>query len=210
MSDVLVSADRQLRETLHILQSEYGARKAAFERDIAPLRQRIKGIEMAMAPSLPQGEDVLPAEGVPPLLREREVTQPTVVLTPPSTRELVRQVRGLTHSEALIVIAQANGGMLLTAPAKAIMLEAGLVKGNPKNALGHIFQLLRESSRFEKHGYWFQKIRPGEYRLLSTDTNVSAQDDSNMLMESALLGTPASAPHPPGIDFISVEDSGTS
>lgn len=210
MSDFIVSTDRQLREMLHRLQSEYDARHAAFERDISLLRQRIKGIEIALAPSLPEGgDDVRPVERVLPFQREREVTRPTTVPPPTSTRDLTRKIRGLTHPEALIMIAQENGGVLLTAPAKAIMLEAGLVRGNPKNALGHVFQLIKDSSRFEKFGYRFEKINPGEYRLLPAGFGVSTQDDSNA-QEEPSLGTPASAPHPMGTDFITVDNPRTS
>lgn len=202
MSDAIASADRHLREALHLLQSEYDGRQTAYEREIAPLRQRIRAIEVALSPSPPIGiDDSRHTERALSLSPERAVLRP--IASPTSPRDVARKIRGLTQPEALIRIAQEQGGVLQTALAKAILLDAGLIRGNPKNALGHVFQLLKNPDRFEKFGYRFEKIKPGEYRLMPTESKRPSQHDNDQ--EELPLGTPASAPHLPGIDFITVE-----
>lgn len=106
--------------------------------------------------------------------------------TPPSY-QLARRLQGLTHNEALMLIAKENGGTIRPADAKDILIAAGLTKGKPRNVATHVYHLLSRSEQFEH-------VSPGTFRL------VEWPDD-----ESGTLGTPASAPHPPGIDFITVE-----
>ena len=47
---------------------------------------------------------------------------------------------------------------------KRIMIEAGLVKGNPRNAAPHIYSLLRDSSKFK----W---VAPGTFELMNGTDN---------------------------------------
>jgi hypothetical protein len=66
-------------------------------------------------------------------------------------------LHGLSQRDALIRIAAANKGLLITRAAKSLMLRAGLIK-NAKNASPIIFNIIAKSGLFERIG-------PGEYQM---------------------------------------------
>jgi len=72
---------------------------------------------------------------------------------------LVERVRGKTHVQALITIADANNGKVRIRDAKRIFLSAGLKK-NPRTASPGITSTLSRSPHFEPSG-------KGEYTLVS-------------------------------------------
>lgn len=92
-----------------------------------------------------------------------------------------RKLRGLTHIQALTQIAKENDGIVAVRDAKRILLEAGLTQGKLRNVSSHIYHTLARSEDFER-------TAPGVFSLVEP-----------------VLGTPASAPHPPGQDFITIE-----
>jgi hypothetical protein len=70
-----------------------------------------------------------------------------------------RVLAGMTQPEALVRIAELGDGIVRTNDAKAIVIEAGLLRGNPKYLNSRLHTILIESDRFER-------IAPGTYRLL--------------------------------------------
>jgi hypothetical protein len=67
-------------------------------------------------------------------------------------------LRGLTQVQALTKIAENNGGILQSAHAKTLLLQAGLIR-NPKNAANILFSVIQRSEKFER-------VSPGVYRLI--------------------------------------------
>ena len=74
-------------------------------------------------------------------------------------KSIVPELQGRTHIDALQYIASRSGGHLKVTDAKRLMSEAGLIR-NPKNALSMLYTIINRSGKFER-------IAPGEYRLLS-------------------------------------------
>jgi hypothetical protein len=68
-------------------------------------------------------------------------------------------LRGMTQIQAVKRIAEHNGGLLHTAEAKVILLQAGLIK-TPKNANNILFSVIQRSGQFVR-------VQPGTYRLAS-------------------------------------------
>lgn len=64
-----------------------------------------------------------------------------------------------TQMDALILIANKSDGIIKVTHAQRLMVETGFIS-NPKNAPSTIYTLIDRSGRFEK-------VKPGEYRLLS-------------------------------------------
>ncbi len=75
-----------------------------------------------------------------------------------SYRSLVQAVQGKSQLEALVIVAQHNGGRVRPSDVKRLMIEAGCIKGNPRHAVPHIHTLLSSSNRFE----W---VAPGTFEL---------------------------------------------
>jgi hypothetical protein len=74
-------------------------------------------------------------------------------------KSIVPELHGRTHIDALQYIASSSGGHLKVTDAKRLMTEAGLLR-NPKNALSMLYTIIGRSGKFER-------IAPGEYRLIS-------------------------------------------
>jgi len=74
-------------------------------------------------------------------------------------KSIVPELKGRTHIDALKHIASRSGGRLKVTDAKRLMSEAGMIR-NPKNALSMLYTIISRSNEFEK-------IAPGEYRLIS-------------------------------------------
>ena len=65
---------------------------------------------------------------------------------------------GMTHIDALVAIAKANGNILVVKTARRLMTRAGLF-GNPKNASSVIFTAISRSGKFEQQS-------KGKYKLV--------------------------------------------
>jgi hypothetical protein len=70
-----------------------------------------------------------------------------------------RELQGKTHLQALEYIAQHSENRLRISVAKALMANAGLFKGSPKNHYNILFTIITRSGRYKR-------VRPGEYELL--------------------------------------------
>jgi hypothetical protein len=64
---------------------------------------------------------------------------------------------GLSHSDAVIVLAKSNGGIIRTQDAKRLMIKAGIMS-QTKNSTNMAHNAINRTGRFER-------ISPGEYRL---------------------------------------------
>lgn len=164
MPEIFDSPDQHLHEALRMLRDMYDARVAAFESEVASLRQKIQAVEIALSPSRssnpPSSQEHLP------ILLDR----PSLSSSSEPKLDWSKVLKGLSQPEALKRIAEESQGQLRTAQAKRILIEANLVKGSHKNVNGHIFSLLRDVERFEKLGVRWAKIEPGVYRLLPIDS----------------------------------------
>jgi regulator of replication initiation timing len=69
-----------------------------------------------------------------------------------------------TQIEAIIALARNNNGIVNTSSAKSFLIKSGLMK-NTKNASTIIYTNITRSGKFER-------ITPGQYRLLDTDKNL--------------------------------------
>jgi hypothetical protein len=173
MSDPTMSADGHLRRALDLLRQEETQRVETFNRELAELRQKIAAIEAVIAPAANKPQlALLPITATSfPRSAQVAVGTPEPMMVPRSTptadtARLARLVKGRPQTEALIAIAEANDGILRTAEAKQILMQAGLIHGNPKNASSHLFALLRNQERWSKYECWFQRISPGVFKLV--------------------------------------------
>jgi hypothetical protein len=78
------------------------------------------------------------------------------------------KLRGLSQRQAVIAIAQYNGGKLKAQVAKQILLRAGLMK-NTKNATNMTHNAFVQSGRFERIG-------KGEFRLKEVNLKLEVGD----------------------------------
>ncbi len=78
--------------------------------------------------------------------------------------ELVYEIQGKTHIDALGIIAGKNNNRLKVTDAKRIMMKAGMIR-NPKSALSMLYTIMNRSGKFVR-------IRPGEYRLTDVQQNL--------------------------------------
>ena len=63
------------------------------------------------------------------------------------------ELRGVpTQKAALDYISDKQGGRIKVNVAKQLLIEAGFVKGNPKYAYGHIYNMLKADERYESIG----------------------------------------------------------
>jgi hypothetical protein len=168
MSNAMKTADDHLRQALVLLRDEETQRVEEFNRQIAELRQRIKILEDILSPpprqyTLREITQPMASVSAPP----RSILAPDPIRNPEQMiADLAKAVRGKSQLEALIEIARRNGGILRTAEVKPILLKAGLIKGNPKNASGHVFGLLRDDDRLGRFGVRFEKLSPGVYKMM--------------------------------------------
>lgn len=80
-----------------------------------------------------------------------------------------RRLRGFTHHEALIQIAEDSGGIVRTKDATDIIINAGLSKGHARNVYRSVLSLLTQSDEFEK-------VEKGTYRLIASRTAENHED----------------------------------
>lgn len=81
------------------------------------------------------------------------------IYEPEAYKSIVPELEGRTHLDALQYIASKGDGRLKVTDAKRLMSEAGLLR-NPKTALSMLYTIISRSGKFER-------IAPGEYRLIS-------------------------------------------
>jgi hypothetical protein len=72
----------------------------------------------------------------------------------------INKIRNMTQTQALIAIAEHNGGTIRSLEVKSILIAAKLMK-NSKNAAGMVNGIIARSEAFTR-------IRRGEYRLKET------------------------------------------
>ena len=166
MSDATKLANQHLREALALLQKEESDRLALFNQEMAELRHRITGIRSMLPLSHEKpssGPEVAqPVLASPKATRSRRQRQSEVVVP----QELVARIQGMSQPEAVIQIARHYDGVVRTVIAKPIMIQAKVITGASKNAIGHLFDLLGSEERFRKHGVYFEKIGPGTFRMI--------------------------------------------
>ncbi len=70
----------------------------------------------------------------------------------------LKELKGMTQTNALVAIARKGNGVLRANEAKRILLQAGMIL-TPKNAAAIIYTLIKRSDRFER-------VKPGVYKLI--------------------------------------------
>jgi hypothetical protein len=170
MGDSFSTADAYIREALAILRQDEQERVAAFEREVAQLRQKIRALEELLSPTNDEARrDDSDSRRLPEVGHSSDQWDRRM-LNATSGQRWAKMLDGLTHMDALLLLAEQNEGVVRPAEAKRIFVEAKKVKGNPKNTLSHLYHLLRESDQFEK-------IAPGTYRLRSKPDQVQEDQD---------------------------------
>ena len=125
------------------LRDRLDARQTKLQRELEDVTRKLQSVSMTLA------------------LLDDDSTPTAEVLAAPhhgvSGSIDVASLRGMKQAEALTKIAQHEGGLLRTATAKRLFLQAGLIK-TPKNANNIIFSVVNRSGLFER-------VEPGVYRL---------------------------------------------
>lgn len=80
---------------------------------------------------------------------------------PGDRRALVRTLVGLRQIDALRCIARVGGGQFRATDARDMLTDAGLMQGNPRNHLTHLYKLIEKSEDFTR-------IAPGVFALGAT------------------------------------------
>lgn len=186
-----------LRESLRLLVLEEAERREAFEATMTELRVSITTIQTMIdsmfdqpSPESETSEPELHDVGIQPAALPIAEARELVIQKTLPPKEWAKILRGLTHAEALIRIAEHQNGILKTVEAKKALIDSRLVKGNPKNVLPHIFAMLRDEERWQKMGVRWEKISPGTYQLFHqtsvTDIgNGSGNGSEQLEMEEA-------------------------
>lgn len=126
------------------LRDRLDARQTELQGELEDVTRKLESVSTTLA--LLDGSTTMPlAHGV-------------AVARPVTASIDVTSLRGLKQVEALVKIAQHNGGQIRTADAKRLFLQSGLIK-NPKNANNILFSVIQRSGKFER-------IEPGLYRLV--------------------------------------------
>ena len=135
----------QKKAEIHAIRQEYEVRLKRVEADT-------EAIERTLAIYL---QDKPTADEPKVVLRISDLSMSHL-------RRLRTQMNGLDY------IAERNDGYIKVNVAKGLLIEAGLTKGQPKYVYGHIYNMLKDSDRYEKSG-------EGEFRrkqhILSLDEN---------------------------------------
>ncbi len=121
------------RDSLYIMLAEKKAEARGWESRLGTLQEDIRAIERVLG-MYPNGT------------AETSVPSPTVQVTASELRN------GHTHKEAVDYIADKHGGRVKVGEAKHLLIEAGLVTGNPKYVYGHIYNMLKNDERYEPVG----------------------------------------------------------
>lgn len=167
----LVATLEELRTKKADLDAEYHGRVAELNHNIAAYERVIACETGTPIPASTTSPNPLPAVSEP-ITRQ---TDPRQSLSPEPDRSTswTRSLRGLTQPEALIRIAEENGGLVRVMDAKKIFLEAGLSKGKLKNVNSHIHHILARSDRFERVGAGVFRLQPVTRSLEGLETTRS-------------------------------------
>lgn len=86
------------------------------------------------------------------------------------------ELRGKRLEEALIYIAERNNGVINSRAARYLLIDAGVLRGQPATTSHALSTELRESERFER-------ITRGKYKLVLQvlDTDVELKNDGNLV-----------------------------
>ena len=76
--------------------------------------------------------------------------------------DLMELQKRRTQKEALDYIASCNRGRVVVNDAKAMLIRAGFIKGQPKYAYGHIYNLLANDARYDAVGDGVFEKKPVE------------------------------------------------
>jgi hypothetical protein len=177
-----------LQEALRMLREDEKGEIDAFEKRMAGLRSRIRATEQALSTfNVDSSQTVLPLAPSPIIGPDR--SSPAAVQM--DDLDLIKRLKNLTQPEALVEIATQRGGLIRTAEAKDLMIRAGNIKGNPKNAYNHVFQLMKDEDRLARWHVRFEKEGAGIYRMVSTSVESPRQEklSETASCESAQLNT---------------------
>ncbi len=141
--------DKVIVETLSQALAELRGRESQMQTELADLRRAIEAVGTTL--SLYQQKVDIP-------ISERMQTMETIV----------DELRGMTHLDALKLIAVRGGGRFRLTYARDLMDKAGLLK-NPKNALGSM------STTMDRSGL-FKRVSRGEYELLSESDQTGTEN----------------------------------
>jgi hypothetical protein len=109
----------------------------------------------------------------------RSLQKPAVSVTATVSFDFpIGKLRKLTQVQALMVIANHYGGTFKAQEAKRLLIKAGVMR-ETKNSTNVIHAVIIRSEKFER-------VRPGEYRLKSTDESGLTRADKATLNELLL------------------------
>lgn len=128
----------ELLVLLATLRGEYQEAQQRLERELGLIREKMKSVETTLEL----------------YVATRDIKQPVAGTVTPD------DIRGLSHKDALVKIAQLSGGLLKVQEAKRLLIAAKLATGAPKNVAPSLYMLLRNDERF-KH------VGPGTFELLA-------------------------------------------
>jgi hypothetical protein len=135
------ATDIKLKELQHKL-----TKKASdLERQLEQTKQELSAVKTTLDLLKVKGIAVDEQETADLFEPERGIMQPS-------------DLTGLTHMQAILTIAQANGNRVRLTTAKELFLKSGITTSK-KNALHIVFNVIKRSGRFKK-------IAAGTYELL--------------------------------------------
>lgn len=117
-------------------------------------------------------------EHIDATVRSLQKPKPTgfAALTVPTAPEFpIGKIRKLTQVQALLVIAKHFGGAFKAQEAKRLLIRAGVMR-ETKNSTNIIHAVIVRSEKFDK-------VRPGEYRLKSSNDQRLTSADRTTLNE---------------------------
>ena len=167
----LLNALRELRAEEDALRSEYEARLAAIAKKVEAVQTTLELFSDESAQSSAGGAKANDVdEGTLQLDLGTNGTRVDALAKSArtlSTTAWAQELHGLTQMEALIRIAEKNGGLLRASEARRIFIAAGIAKGNTKNVGPHVYHMLSDAKQF-------QRVNPGRYRLVKPSSEQSS------------------------------------
>ena len=143
------------------MRDQLDKRQSELQAELADVSRKLESVSTTLAL----------LDGVPMPIAHRVSIADTVAVPTVSSID-VSSLRGMRQVDALVKIAQHNGGQFQTTVAKKLLLQAGLIK-NPKNANNILFSVIQRSGKFER-------VEPGVYRLVA---HKPERPDRQLLMQ---------------------------
>lgn len=166
-----ITADELLTAALRKLRDDESALRSEYDYRLGELRRRIEAVQAAISKSAPVHHVRPPTHATAPLpsfvLPLPDSKPPTHALIP--LDEWTQILDGLSQVEALIRIAERNGGLLRVRDARDILIHTGKTQGKPRNVPSHIYHVVKASGRFVKH-------EPGVFRLTDSVSTESGDE----------------------------------